>query len=195
MPEVVYSKSVPASRERIWEYVKDMDNWAPFIMGYQSHEQKDDRHSIWTVKGEMGVLARTVVFDVKITEWLPLQRVSFSLEGVTEKCDGGGSFLIGAKEQPIGAVSRSRRGGRFRALLRRWFRRSGREEASAETLVDSADETAFSFTLSLHAGGMTGPVVNAMIEPLMGKAADDLAEKLTAEILRSDGDAGERTAP
>jgi carbon monoxide dehydrogenase subunit G len=195
MPEVIYSKAIPASKARIWHYVHDMDNWAPFIMGYQSHVKKDDRNSTWTVKGELGVLARTVTFDVLITEWIEEERVSFTLTGVTERFDGEGSFRIGLEAQPEGAdfAGTRRRGG----VLRRWFRklfkrRSDEARARQVARTSAGGDTAFSFALSMQAGGMTGPVVNAMIEPLMAKAADDLAKKLTAEIL-SNG-AGEGVA-
>jgi carbon monoxide dehydrogenase subunit G len=187
MPEVVYSKSIPAARARIWNYVQDMDNWAPFIMGYQSHEKQDDRHSTWTVRGELGALARTVTFNVTITEWNELQRVAFTIEGVTEKFEGEGAFRIGMEEQLEGTdfSGTTRKGGWLRRLLRKLFHRTN---APVDMRADTADETAFSFSLMMQAGGMTGPVVNAMIEPLMAKAADDLAEKLTAEILRTNGE-------
>jgi carbon monoxide dehydrogenase subunit G len=188
MPEVIYSKGIPASKARIWEYVHDMDNWAPFIMGYKSHVKQDERHSTWTVKGELGVLARTVTFDVHITEWVEQERVSFTINGVTERFDGEGSFRIGLEAQPEGAdfAGTRRRGGIVRRWFRKLFKKRAREARARELARTSADgDTAFSFALSMQAGGMTGPVVNAMIEPLMAKAADDLADKLTAEILRS----------
>jgi carbon monoxide dehydrogenase subunit G len=186
LPEVIYSKTLPASEAQIWGFVKDIDNWAGFIMGYQSHEIVDDRHSSWTVRGEVGVLARTVSFDVTITEWVEPERVRFELEGTTERFDGEGSFLIGAAAQPEGIdfVGTQRRGGVLRRLFRRIFARRAAKRRAAK-VADSAAGTEFSFRLIMQAGGMTGPVVNAMMEPLMVKAADELAEKLTAEILRS----------
>lgn len=186
MPEVIYSKTIRATEAQIWDFVKDIDNWASFIMGYQSHVIVDDRHSSWTVRGEVGVLARTVGLDVTITEWLEPQCVRFQLEGTTERFDGDGAFLIGAAAQPEGIdfVGTQRRGGALRRLFRRLFARRAAKRQAAKA-ADAAHGTEFSFRLTMQAGGMTGPVVNAMMEPLMVKAADDLAEKLTAEILRS----------
>ena len=60
MPQVEYTTTIDLPRETIWEFVKDMDNWAPFLTGYQSHEAIDERDSIWTLKGDVGVLARVV---------------------------------------------------------------------------------------------------------------------------------------
>ena len=41
-------------REAVWEFVKDMNNWAPFLTGYQKHEILDETDSIWTLKGDVG---------------------------------------------------------------------------------------------------------------------------------------------
>ena len=38
MPEVEYTTTVNLPPSEIWEFVKDMNNWAPFLTGYQQHE-------------------------------------------------------------------------------------------------------------------------------------------------------------
>ena len=57
MPEVEYTTTVNLPREKVWDFVKDMNNWAPFLTGYQKHEILNDTDSIWTLKGDVGVLA------------------------------------------------------------------------------------------------------------------------------------------
>ena len=37
-----------------------MDHWAPFLTGYQKHEKQSETESVWTLKGDVGVLARTL---------------------------------------------------------------------------------------------------------------------------------------
>lgn len=184
MPEVTSYKPIAASQQTIWDYVKDIGNWAEFIIGYQHHELIDDRRSTWTVKGELGALSRTVSFEVLITEWVEPERVRFTLSGLTERFDGEGSFAIGIP--PGEADIAVRRPSPLRRLLHLLFGRRTRRAAQAQTVAvgSDADQSGFGFDLSLQAGGMTGPVVNAMMEPIMRRAADDLADRLSTEILR-----------
>ena len=54
MPEVEYSTKMALSRALVWDFVKDMNNWAPMLTGYQKHEILDEKDSIWTLKGDVG---------------------------------------------------------------------------------------------------------------------------------------------
>ena len=47
MPEVTYSTEIRATPEEVWAYVEDLNNWAPFVIGFQKLEIVDDRRSIW----------------------------------------------------------------------------------------------------------------------------------------------------
>ena len=78
MPQVEYSTTIQLPRHLIWEFVKDINNWAPFLTGYQRHEIVDERDSIWTLRGDVGVLARMVKLKAHITEWNGPERVSFT---------------------------------------------------------------------------------------------------------------------
>jgi hypothetical protein len=80
----------------LWAFVQDMDHWARFVTGYQSHEKKSDTESVWTLKGDLGVLSRTLTFRVLITEWNGPSRVRFALEGQNEPMRGEGAFTIEA---------------------------------------------------------------------------------------------------
>lgn len=93
MPSVTHVTTVSAPIDAVWDYIKDMSNWAPYLEGYQKHEEINDTESIWTLKGDVGVLCRTVKIKITITEWVEPQRVSFELDGITEKVTGGGTFL------------------------------------------------------------------------------------------------------
>ena len=98
--------------DRIWGFVEDMDNWARFVTGYQSHEKRSDTESLWTLKGDVGVLARKLVFQVDITEWSPGKRAAFRLKGLNEAMNGEGVFTLepatGADAAPAAAPPRSR---------------------------------------------------------------------------------------
>src|SRR5262247_275488 len=78
----------------IWEFVREMDNWARFLTGYQKHEKQSDTESVWTLKGDVGVLARTLRFRVLVTEWAGPERVTFALKGLNEPMTGEGAFSV-----------------------------------------------------------------------------------------------------
>jgi len=67
MPEVEYTTKSAIGCEAIWDFVKDIDNWAPFLTGYQRHDILSATDSIWTLKGDVGVLARVVKLKAHVT--------------------------------------------------------------------------------------------------------------------------------
>lgn len=142
MPEVSHTVTVRAKPEDVFAFVKNFDNWAPFLIGYQSYDVIDDTDSIWTLKGDVGILSRTVQLKVHISEWVEGQRVAFELKGLTESVEGNGHFLVAA----------------------------GPEGSS------------LTFNLRLHAGGLSGPMVNAVMTPLLRPAATSLANKIAARL-------------
>ncbi len=107
MPEVRHSTTVARPIADVWAFVEQMDNWAPLLTGYQSHEKESDTRSIWTVKGDVGILARTVKLQVDITEWSGPDRVRFTLLGLGEAVDGEGTFELRAVAPRIAPLSRS----------------------------------------------------------------------------------------
>jgi carbon monoxide dehydrogenase subunit G len=95
MPEVGYTTVVAASVERVWDYVENLNNWSHLMVGFRQLEIVDDRKSVWTLRGDVGILSREVKIQIDITEWLPLDRVTFVVTGLTERLDGSGSFILG----------------------------------------------------------------------------------------------------
>jgi carbon monoxide dehydrogenase subunit G len=177
---------MPLPVSDVWEFVKDMNNWAPFLTGYQSHEALDETDSIWTLKGDVGVLARTVKLRARVTEWNGPERVAFTLSGLNEPVEGGGTLVMQRDEgAPIVLPERSL----LRRLVESVFRFLYRLRFGApEPVVRKAGaETALlTFTLRMDAGGPTGPLVNAMLGPVMLPAAEDLAKKIAAHLERTD---------
>jgi carbon monoxide dehydrogenase subunit G len=194
MPQVEYTTKVAISCDAIWDFVKDMNNWAPFLTGYQRHEILSGTDSIWTLKGDVGVLARVVNLRAHVTEWNGPARVSFTLTGLNELVEGGGTLEMApiaegttglVPEAPVKQPSRLAR--LIQAIFRLLFRRMyGALPARAEPSGGPASQ--LTFRLRMDAGGPTGPLVNAMLAPALLPAAEDLANKIAAHL--ENGNAG-----
>lgn len=190
MPDVEHSTNVAAPIDTVWAFVHDMDNWAPFVTGYQRHEKIDEDHSIWFVKGELGGLTRVAEFKVEVTEWAGPNRVSFTLHGVQEPVSGSGEFLAHsidgtAPSEPVATVT-AKPGffARLRLRIARWLlrRATHSQDVVPSTAAPSSGGTNITFKLSLSAGGMTGPVMNMLLAPMLAPVAEDLALKIAAGI-------------
>jgi probable F420-dependent oxidoreductase len=94
MPNVSYTATIDVARATVWDFVQDINNWAPFARGYQEHEIINDRESVWLVKGDIGPISRVTKFHVQITEWLERERVAFVLKGLNESVTGEGAILL-----------------------------------------------------------------------------------------------------
>jgi carbon monoxide dehydrogenase subunit G len=203
-----------------------MDNWGRFVTGYQKHEKQSDVDSTWTLKGDVGVLSRTLTFQVKILEWNGPSRVAFTLDGVNEPMHGEGTFsletIAGAdqlgdvaarlrlatRDTPDDLAARSKLATRddevasalpvvaprknllfrlFEAFWRWALRVAGggapARAASATQAASAGDSmTRLSFKLRLQPGGPMAPMVDAMIRPLLFPAAEDLANRILAQL-------------
>lgn len=186
MPEVEYTTTMSLPRAVVWDFIKDMNHWAPFLTGYQTHEILDETDSIWTLKGDVGILSRVVKLRAHITEWVDEEKVAFTLTGLNEKVDGGGVLVMGdvvADAPPPPAPRRRWFGRRFLDwMFRRLFRRIHGEGPKRMELAAGAAQVRLTFTLRMDAGGPTGPLVNAMLGPALLPAAEDLANKIAAHL-------------
>lgn len=93
MPEAEHILEVKVPLSKVWDFVSDMDQWAPLVPGYVSHEKKGDRESLWTLKGDVGILTKKVTFQINIVEWTQPRKVAFTMKGVNENVSGKGYFL------------------------------------------------------------------------------------------------------
>jgi carbon monoxide dehydrogenase subunit G len=191
VPEVEYQTTVALPRERVWDFVKDMNNWAPYLTGYQTHEVLSETDSIWTLKGDVGVLARVVKLKAHVTEWNGPERVSFTLTGLNEQVDGDGTLEMdtaeaaaGEKAAPAPApiVKRSFFGRILDAIFRFLFRRVHGPAVVRALPTGNGPTSKLKFRLRMDAGGPTGPLVNAMLAPALLPAAEDLANKIAAHL-------------
>lgn len=94
MPEVTYTTRMTTPRSMVWPFVADINNWAPLVKGYQSHQIINDRESIWTVRVEVGPLSRITKAQIQITEWVEGEKVAFTLKGINEPVTGAGAITI-----------------------------------------------------------------------------------------------------
>ncbi|WP_102347693.1 CoxG family protein [Bacillus sp. Marseille-P3661] len=76
----------------MWDFIKDMENWAPCMPGYVSFKEVDKNVSIWCLKGDVGIFKRKVDFTVTVTERVAPDRIAFTLEAKTEGIKGVGSY-------------------------------------------------------------------------------------------------------
>ena len=94
MPKVDYTAMIDVPRATVWEFVTDINNWAPLAKGYQEHQVVNDRESLWTVKGDIGPISRVTKFQVQITDWVEGDRVAFTLKGLNESVAGEGAIRL-----------------------------------------------------------------------------------------------------
>ena len=190
MAEVEYATTAKLPVETIWEFVREMDNWAPFLTGYQSHEKQSDDESIWTLKGDVGSMTRTVKFQVDVTEWAGPERVTFTLKALNEAVEGEGALLMErydaapAEAAPAETIEPGLFSRVMTAILRFFFRRKyGETERGEHANAEPGEGMAkLTFKLRLDPGGPMAPMVNAMIKPAMLIAAEDLANKIVGHL-------------
>ncbi|MFC4557739.1 CoxG family protein [Virgibacillus kekensis] len=98
MPSGKHQLDIDIPIERMWDFVSDMDNWAPLVPGYIDHEKMNGRQSKWKFKGDTGIIRKTVSLRIDITEWKEPTTVAFNLTGLTENFVGSGYFQAEKKK-------------------------------------------------------------------------------------------------
>lgn len=96
MPSGTHSTDLDIPIEKVWEFVSDMNRWAPLVPGYIEHEILSDTQSTWTFKGDLGIMQKTVKLQIDITEWREPSLVTFDLTGLNENFAGNGYFKADA---------------------------------------------------------------------------------------------------
>ncbi|WP_210366044.1 SRPBCC family protein [Bacillus sp. REN3] len=96
MPSGQHEINIGIPIESVWEFVKDMDHWAPLLPGYISHEKISEKMSNWTFKETIGFMKKKISLQVTIKEWKEPTKVTFVLKGINENLTGNGYFLAEA---------------------------------------------------------------------------------------------------
>jgi carbon monoxide dehydrogenase subunit G len=98
MPSGMHQVEVHLPIEEVWEFVKDMDHWAPLVPGYIKHQKLNDRQSTWEFKSDIGIMKKKINLLIDIKEWNAPTKVTFQLTGINEKFKGSGYF----EAEPLG---------------------------------------------------------------------------------------------
>lgn len=99
MPNGIHSVELDVAIEKIWEFVSDMNKWAPLVPGYIEHEILNERQSTWAFKGDLGFMKKTVKLKIDIQEWIEPTKVTFDLEGLSDNFSGNGYFEAEALDE------------------------------------------------------------------------------------------------
>ena len=101
MPQGTHSVELPLDIQIIWNFVHDMNNWAPLVPGYIDHEVLNDYQSTWAFKGDLGFMKKTVKLQIDIKEWNEPSEVIFDLKGLSDNFNGGGFFRAEAIDEKL----------------------------------------------------------------------------------------------
>lgn len=187
-----YSTSTKLPIETIWDFVKEMDNWADLVTGYQSHEKQSDEDSTWVLKGDLGPMSRMLKLQVHITEWNGPTRVTFELKGINELMDGHGTFEMSSYEEEsepgVHVAPAERKNFILRLLeaIARFFVRllsgGAPERAASADAGPGAGMAKLTFKLELKPGGPMAPMIDSLIKPVILPAAEQLAGNIMARL-------------
>ncbi|RKQ28430.1 CoxG family protein [Oceanobacillus halophilus] len=78
--------------QTVWDFVSDINNWAPLVPGYIEHKIMNDSHSTWKFVSDIGFMKKTLHMKNNITKWEEPTKVTFLLEGLNENFSGSGFF-------------------------------------------------------------------------------------------------------
>ncbi|TFZ02912.1 SRPBCC family protein [Ramlibacter henchirensis] len=78
----------------VWDFVKEVGNWAAQMPGYVRHEESGSDDSLWTLDIQMGPFSRPVELAVHVARWLPGEGADFTLKATYEPFHGEGSFRL-----------------------------------------------------------------------------------------------------
>ncbi|MFV2020154.1 hypothetical protein [Micromonospora sp. LOL_023] len=98
MIEANYTLEIDVDVDEVWSFVEVIPNWAHLLVGFRKLDVVDDRRSVWTLRGDVGILAREVELQADITVWEPGRRAEFTITGLTERITGQGSFELESAE-------------------------------------------------------------------------------------------------
>ena len=168
MPEVKASAPVNRPLSEVWDFVSEMDNWAPMLKGYQKHEKKSEQESTWTLNGDLGPFSKVVDMKVEVVEWTEPERVAFTLEGITEVFTGKGSLELGSEAAPRTTWQ----------VFWDWLLR--RDPPQGDVFA--------TFNFEIDAGGPMGPMINPMLGPYAKLVAEDLVHSVAAHLTGQSGE-------
>ncbi|KAB7671198.1 CoxG family protein [Bacillus sp. B1-b2] len=94
MPSKKHAVNVSANINTVWNFIRLMNNWAPLVPGYVSHEIINEKVSTWEFKLDYGFIKKRVELEVIFQGWEENSMLSFSLLGLNERFKGEGYFKV-----------------------------------------------------------------------------------------------------
>ena len=98
MASSVHEEVVGLDQEKVWDFLKDLEQWAPLMPGYVSHEIISANEMTWVFKGDFGVVKKAVTVQLTVDESVAPEKLAFSLKGVSDNINGGGFYATEAAE-------------------------------------------------------------------------------------------------
>jgi carbon monoxide dehydrogenase subunit G len=114
MIETTQTVPVGAPIDAVWNYVREIGNWAELMPGLQGCDIIDEDNSRWVLKVGVGAMVRTVKVQVHVDEWDGPARARFSFKLQGDPVTGSGSYLAvprGAGEIEMSLCLRVEGGG------------------------------------------------------------------------------------
>lgn len=93
MIEAAHSLLIEAPIGKVWDYVRDMRQWANLLPGCQECVVENAEDSRWILKIGAGGLVRTVKALVHVDNWAGPTRVDFSYKLDGDPVEGSGSYV------------------------------------------------------------------------------------------------------
>lgn len=97
MPSSKHVIEVDASVGEVWNFVKDLNNWAPLMPGYTSHEVINEDEGTWEFFGDFGIVKKKIKLKVDQIVRVEPNSITFDLKGLNESVEGEGKFEVVAK--------------------------------------------------------------------------------------------------
>lgn len=97
MIEAQHAVVVRTPIDSVWDYVKDIRQWALLFPGCRECEVIDDHRSKWVIKVGAGGMVKTVNVLVNVDRWAGPERVEFSYALETEPVTGSGSYVAASQ--------------------------------------------------------------------------------------------------
>lgn len=94
MTTSVHEVKVAASKEEVWAFLNNKENWAVLMPGYLHHEMTSPGQMIWVFQGDFGFIKKAVKLQLEETESIEQEKLAFRLIGLSDNINGQGHFTI-----------------------------------------------------------------------------------------------------
>ncbi|MGN1402269.1 MAG: CoxG family protein [Bacillus sp. (in: firmicutes)] len=143
MPSGKETIVIQARQETVWDFVKDLDCFAPLIPGYTAHEVINEYEGTWEFVGDFGFMKKKIKMKVDHIVRIEPSSITFDLKGLNESVEGEAKFEVeaidGKSSRLTGFMEMS--GGGFMAGMINGVLKSFVPE-STETLVKAIGQQA-----------------------------------------------------